>query len=416
MSGCWATPMSDRGFRGPGSPWPKPMTRRRVLSSAFGGALLVGAVGCGGNTGNEPTTVPTAELTPTPTQEAIGDEIASPIAGYLNPQRWVGRTLTVTSAGSSDYKDAQAEALLDPFAAATGATVQQKITDIGQLKNQVENGTVTWDVVDVPTEEVIPLSRADFLTPIDYRQVDISTIFPPEIAMQYGVGFALFSTVIAFPAGAAQVPTGWQDFWNVGAFGEGRALRKGPVGTLEFALIADGVAATRDALYPLDIPRAFASLNKIKPYVSLWYEDGKQPVELVVNQQVGLASAWNVRADLAEVRDAVALQWTGGMMSGQSWVVPRGTPNEDVAMDFINFATRAVPSANFARLVPFGPVNQDALALLRPDRRALLPSADPQRSLQFIENWNYWADNLEGLTEQFNTWLLQDIEPSTPET
>lgn len=406
--------MTER--RHPGTAlWTLPMTRRRALWSAFGGAVLFGTAGCGGRASNEPTTVPTAALTPTPTQEAIGNEIASPIAGYLNPQRWVGRTLTVTSAGSREYKDAQAEAFLDAFAAATGATVQQKITDIGQLKNQVENGTVTWDVVDVPTEEVIPLSRADFLTPIDYRQVDISTVFPAEIAMQYGVGFALFSTVIVFPAAAQQVPTGWQDFWSVGAFGEGRALRKSPVGTMEFALIADGVAPTRDALYPLDVPRAFVSLDRIKPYISSWYEDGKQPVELVLSGQVGLASAWNVRTDILEDPDAVALQWNGGMLSGQSWVVPRGTQNEDVAMDFINFATRAAPSANFARLVPFGPVNLDALALLRPDRRALLPNADPHRELQFVENWNYWADNVEGLTEQFNAWLLQETESATPD-
>ncbi len=138
-------------------------------------------------------------------------------------------------------------------------------------------------------------------------------------------------------------------------------------------------------------------------------------MELVLSGQVGLASAWNVRADILEDPDAVALQWNGGMLSGQSWVVPRGTQNEDVAMDFINFATRAAPSANFARLVPFGPVNLDALALLRPDRRALLPNADPHRELQFVENWNYWADNVEGLTEQFNAWLLQETESATPE-
>ncbi len=406
--------MTERGHHSAAGLSTLPMTRRRAVWSALGGVLL-GTAGCGGGAGDEPASVPTVAPTPTPTQEAIGDEVASPIAGYLNPQRWVGRTLTVTSAGSREYKDAQAEAFLDAFAAATGATVQQKITDIGQLKNQVENGTVTWDVVDVPTEEVIPLSRADYLTPIDYQQVDISTVFPPEIAMQYGVGFALFSTVIVFPAEAAQVPAGWQDFWNVGAFGEGRALRKSPVGTLEFALIADGVAPTRDALYPLDVSRAFASLDKIKPYVSSWYEDGKQPVELVLNGQVGLASAWNVRADILEDPNAVALQWNGGMISGQSWVVPRGTQNEDVAMDFINFATRAVPSANFARLVPFGPVNLDALPLLRPDRRALLPSADPLREIQFVENWNYWADNVERLTEQFNAWLLEETESATPE-
>ena len=84
-------------------------------------------------------------------------------------------------------------------------------------------------------------------------------------------------------------------------------------------------------------------------------------------------------------------------------------------MDFINYATRAVPQANFSRLLPYGPVNPAAFDHIRADRLSMLPSAQPQFGLQFFENWNYWIDNLDLLTNRFNEWLESDPEPpATP--
>src|SRR5690606_3042247 len=117
------------------------------------------------------------------------------------------------------------------------------------------------------------------------------------------------------------------------------------------------------------------------------------------------------------VENDVRMQWYGGMLSAEAWVVPKGAPNQDVAMDFINFATRAVPQANFGRLVPFGLVNPDAFPLLHKVRADLLPSSPANRSVQFVQNWNWWADNLEALTQRFDDWLLSTPEEtSSPES
>jgi putative spermidine/putrescine transport system substrate-binding protein len=114
--------------------------------------------------------------------------------------------------------------------------------------------------------------------------------------------------------------------------------------------------------------------------------------------------------------DLIRMQWYGGMLSADAWVVPKGAPNRDVAMDLINFATRAVPSANFARLVPFGPVNVDSLGLLLPERAEELPNSLSHRSVQFVQDWEWWADNLESLTTRFEDWLLAEPGEATPET
>lgn len=400
---------------------PVATTRRGLLAfaGAAGAAAVLGACGKDETPATAPTpAAPTPTLTPDVTPSPTQNAITTPVAGYADPTRWAGRNLVIAGWGG-DYQDAQETAFFDPFAASTGASIQIKIADPARLREQVDQDAVSWDVLTFPVEDVLALARQQYLEPIDYAVVDKTPLFP-EIALQYGVGASFFSTVIVYPAGTSAAPQGWPDFWDVPPIVEGeepdpltlRSLHRSPIGTMEFALLADGVEIPD--LYPLDIERAFRSLDRIKQHVAIWYDDGKQPVELVVAGQVGMASAWNVRPWQLGVGDEVRFQWYGGMLSADAWVVPRGAPNKDVAMDFINFATRAVPSANFGRIVPFGPVNTDSLKLLRPDRQQVLPTSAVNRSVQFVQNWNWWADNLEPIQQRFEDWLLADTPPASP--
>jgi putative spermidine/putrescine transport system substrate-binding protein len=387
--------------------------RRGFIKAASGLAVTFGVTACGGGGGSRGE--PTATVAPLPT--ATQDVISSPVAGYGDPAKWAGRTLSVACWGG-DYQEAQKLAIFTPFEESTGVSIQIKQADLGRIKSQIEDEEVTTDLLTVPTEDVLNLARENYLTAIDYKVVDATALFD-DIVQQYAVGLAYFSTIIVFPTGSSSAPQNWESFWDVPPVASGekpepqnaRALHKSPIGTLEFALLADGVA--RDELYPLDVDRAFLSLDKIRASVVDWYEDGKQPVELVVAGQAGMASAWNVRAAQLQVTEEIRVQWYDGMLSADSWVVPRGAPNTDVAMDLINYSTRATPNANFSRLVPYGPVNPESLNLLRPDRLAILPSSAPNRSVQFVENFNWWSDNKEALTERFNEWLLN--EPKAPE-
>ncbi|MCC6790195.1 MAG: extracellular solute-binding protein [Thermomicrobiales bacterium] len=397
------------------------LTRRRLLELIGGAGSAAMLAGCGGDDNGEPPATPTVTPPPEPTVRPTQEPITTPVAGYTTPAKWAGRTLVFAGRGG-EYQVAQEEALFDPFALATGADIQIKIADVDRMREQVDQDSVSWDVLTYPMEDVLSLSRDGYLEPINYTVVDKTPLIP-EIALQYGVGAAFFSTVIIYPPNSSNVPQSWVDFWDVPPFVEGedrdpltmRALRHTPVGTLEFALLADGVGTAE--LYPLDVERAFASLDRIRDHIAVWYEDGKQPVELVIAGQVGMASAWNVRPWQLGVENEVRMQWYGGMLSAEAWVVPKGAPNRDVAMDFINYATRAVPQANFGRLVPFGLVNPDAFSLLIKERADMLPSSPVNRSVQFVQNWNWWADNLEALTQRFNDWLLSSPdESSTPES
>ncbi|HEU0164099.1 MAG TPA: extracellular solute-binding protein [Thermomicrobiales bacterium] len=393
------------------------MTRRSLLFGIGGTGVMLGLAGCGGSGSDDKPTVtpePTSTLEPTqapptPTQAPI----SSPVPGYLDPTRWEGRTITVASAAAGDYLDALSAAYFDAFATATGAKVRH--TDFGRdgingIGNQVKSAEIIWDVVLMPTENALPLAQKGYLTAIDYNVVDASNLYP-ELAIQHAVGQAIYSTAMVYSSTASKPPTGWKDFWDLSLFGGQRALRKDPVGTLEFALLADGVEMKN--LYPLDTARAFAALDRIRD-ATVFYEDSKQPVELVRSGQVGLASAWSARTDLPDVASLVRTQWDGGMLCADSWGIPKGSANTDIAMSFINFATRAVPAASFTRLQPFGPVNKQAFALLRDDVVAGLPNAPQNIGGQFFQDWSYWAGLQDDLTNQFNDWVLNPTGSPVP--
>ena len=107
--------------------------------------------------------------------------------------------------------------------------------------------------------------------------------------------------------------------------------------------------------------------------------------------------------------------WHGGMLGADAWIVPQGAPNADLAMDFINYATRPGPSADFSRLLPYGPVNPGAFDLLPAERRRVLPSAPENKTLQFVQNWNWWADNAEEAGDRFTAWVIaEDHDAGSP--
>ena len=401
--------MRDRRLR------PEQVTRRALLRGGLGLAAAGSVVtlsGCGGGDDAAtavPTVSPTAPIAVTPT--ATPAIIATPLAAYQDPERWRGRTMTVATPGGA-YQAAQTTAFFTPFQQATGVRLSVEVVDVGRLRQQVDNDETVWDACCIPTEDVIQLGRDGYLTPIDYAVVDPTALFEDiGVAMQHGVVTDLYSTTIAYGAGSAEVPLSWADFWDTSRFGKLRALRRNPVGTLEFALLADGVGFAE--LYPLDPDRAFAALERIFPSVVAWYEDAQQPVQLVLGGTAGMAAAWNVRIAAPDIAGRVAAQWNGGMLSGDSWTVPAGAQNDDVAMDFINYATRSVPQANFCNILPFGPVNPRALELIDADRLRIIPTAEALRAVQFVENWNYWTDQRETLTERFEEWLVRD-RPATP--
>jgi putative spermidine/putrescine transport system substrate-binding protein len=188
-------------------------------------------------------------------------------------------------------------------------------------------------------------------------------------------------------------PGDWADWWDAARFPGQRALGADPLGTLEFALLADGVPA--DRLYPLDLDRALASLGRVAGQVGdHWWTEGAEPVSWLGSGEVGFASAWHHRVIAGRWNGYdLPIVWRGGLLVADRWGIPQGARNADVAADLIRYALDPRVQAALAMTLPLSPVEPAAFSLIDPFVAATLPT-DPSRIDELVGlDAAWWAAN-----------------------
>jgi putative spermidine/putrescine transport system substrate-binding protein len=282
-------------------------------------------------------------------------------------------------------------------------------TDYGKLKAMIESGNVEVDVANVDSDFVIRGANEGLLEKLDYSIITHKDDIIPEFVHDYGIGAELFSTVIAFNTDEFPIgthPTTWTEFWDVNQFPGKRALWKYPTGLLEAALLADGMKP--EELYPLDVDRAFKSLDKIKKDVSVWWTAGAQAPQLLASGEVPLAMGWNGRISDAQSQGAPeAVEFNQGLVMGDSWVVPKGAPHKELAMKFIDFAIAPEQQAAYSSNIDYAPVNTKAIDLLSKERVAKIGQTPENAGNQVIVDISWWVENFDQVNDRFQEWLLK---------
>lgn len=314
------------------------------------------------------------------------------------------QTLTFVSWGGSTQA-AQEQAWAVPFERETGIrVVQAGPTDYEAFRQMVESDNVTWDVVDVEPDFALRAGREGLLEPLDLKQVAQRSIDPRFVTI-YGVGSFYFSFILGYNTQTvAASPKGWQSLFDLQGMPGKRALYKWPSpGVLEMALLADGVAP--DALYPLDLDRAFRKLDSIKGDI-VWWGSGEESQQLLASGQVSLGMFWNGRISALKRDGApVGIDWQQNLVSGDFLVIPRGTPNKEAAKRFLGYASSARAQADFAMRSGYAPVNLGSAALIPSDLSAELPSAHSDG--QITLNFQYWARNGAQISKRWYAWQAQ---------
>ena len=324
-------------------------------------------------------------------------------------------TLTVTSWGGA-YSKSQEKAYFEPFAKQTGAKLLQDEWDgsTAKLKGMVETKQVTWDVVDVETSHALQGCDEGWLEKIDYAKLGGKDAFIPGAAMDCAVATIVFGTIYAYDAGKFPNggPTTMADLFDVKKFPGPRALRRSPKTTLEFALIADGVAPGEVYTVlgtPAGVERAFKKLDTIKSNVKVWWTAGAQPPQLLADGEVVMTTAWNGR-----IYDAVKnsgknfkIVWDGQGMDFNLWAQPKGSRYKAAADKFIAFTLNPDVMAQQSKYISYGPTLKAAIAKVPADILADLPTAPANTKTAFVVSGEFWADHDQDLTERFNKWLAQ---------
>lgn len=311
--------------------------------------------------------------------------------------------VVIASYGGS-FQDAQAEALFEPYAKATGAKViATPGTGYPKVKAMVESGSVTWDVVSAESPAFVNEVKDGLLEPIDYSVVKADGI-PAKFRTLYGVGYMEFGTNLAW--GKAKFPNGVTpaQFFDPKVKGR-RVMPSGPTWSLEFALLADGVKPAD--LYPLDVNRALKVIARVKDQI-IGYK-GASEIEALIQQ----GEADMVYASTGRIKDAIkaganwAYTWDAAVSAIEYWAVVKGAPHAKDAMKFINFAVQPKPEAELSRLLPYGPTNVDALKLLAPAVAKDLPSYPDNAKLGAVIDAEWWQENYDSVNDRWMTFIMQ---------
>lgn len=325
-------------------------------------------------------------------------------------------TMTITSYGGA-YQASEDKAYFQPFSQKTGVKILQDEwnNEVSKLKAMVDTGQVSWDVVDV--EPAIALQGCDegWLEKIDYTALELDrNQFIKGSALDCAVGTIVFGTIYAydvdkFPNGGPQTAA---DFWDVKKFPGPRSLRKSPKTTLEFALIADGVP-TSDVYKVLSTPegieRAFAKLDEIRPNVKVWWTAGAQPVQLLADGEVAMATAWNGRIFDAVKNDnkKFKIVWDGQALDFNLWAIPKGAKQLELSNKFIKFTMDPDVMSKQSQYISYGPTLLEATKRVPAAILADLPTAPENMKNAYPVSAEFWADHDEELTERFNNWLAK---------
>jgi putative spermidine/putrescine transport system substrate-binding protein len=315
--------------------------------------------------------------------------------------------------GNGAYRDANVNSYFVPFEKETGIHVRDPITSPGlpQVLEWNRKGTLNFDIASMSESSYRQYSRQGLLEAIDYDLFDKSVLeeLDPEACQQYGVANLYAASVLGYDTEVFpedDCPKTWKDFWDIERFSGLRCLEamRGAEGTLEQALMADGVSM--DRLYPLDVDRGFKNLDEIKPYVYFWWFTGDQAVQLLLEKAVTMTFVWYTRIQvLKDFGFPIDFTWNQAALITEYYALPKGAKNYKEAMRFLSFVSQDKQQAEHTKHIYSAPVNQSAYRLIPEQVQRKLCSWPENRDQAFEVDAQWWEKNGSGVAERAKSWM-----------
>lgn len=294
------------------------------------------------------------------------------------------------------------EGYVRPFTAKTGVKVTRESPgSLGKLQAMVESGKVTAVLFELGASSLEQAKAKGLIEALDWKAIDPNPMYP-EAREEYAFGYQYFSTMMAWRTDA-KAPKTWADFWNAKDFPGKRTLPDYPTYAIPAALIADGVAP--DKLYPLDLDRAFRSLNRIKPHVAVWWKAGAQPPQLLRDNEVQYAVSW---AGRVVGQEGIATTYNQAFLHLSYFVVPKGAnPAEKaVAMKLLHEMSVAANQAKAAEVISYTGPSPELDPLLPKNRLHEFPTARQNKAVQISDNREWWFKNADVVQKRWEQFKL----------
>ena len=333
------------------------------------------------------------------------------------------RPLTVATPGGA-LGDALQKAFFAPFTAQAHVGIRTTVWDgtVSALQQRARVGADPGDrdLVLMDDGAVRLACRQGLLLPLAATPGDAAggAAGVADAAGRCGRDAVRTTLVLAWDKSRIDAAPNWAEFWDVARRPGRRGLARGPRGTLEIALLADGVPAGE--IYgalgsPEGVDRAFRKLDQLKPYI-VWWSSPADAARIMQAGAVLMTSAPSGEvqtADLAGHRDFAA-QWQGSIGTLLSWAVPgrpaaaaafaRGAKDDDRRVRAEGDDRRVGAEALLAFMAD--PARQAAFATLDPAVSADDAAATPPHLHEALrQDEAFWAANLEALQARFDDWI-----------
>ena len=306
------------------------------------------------------------------------------------------------------------EFCFDEFTAKTGIKVEYFNTArLGKLKAQVESGQPEMDTTWLNGIEMPAATGGNYVQKLHYDVIDKSELSPNQYNHafgEYGITFDIFTEAMAYNTNkwpGDDHPKSWADFWDVEKFPGPRAMDGRPPlnGAFEAASRAMGIPAKN--VYPIDLDKAYAKLDEIKPHVAIWLKRGSEHVKAMVSEEVDMILAFSGRIAEAARKGAPfrVVPQTYIRTTGSLFVVPAKAKHPRNASLLIGYCARKEPMAKFAAARAGAPSNMMAIDLMD---KSMVPSNHPSLAdTTVVVDDQWYAPRLADLNKQWTEWVTR---------
>ena len=328
------------------------------------------------------------------------------------PPSYAQKALNVTSYGGATI-DTWRRLYFEPFEKVTGISIRAETwnSNLTLVETMVKSGNVTWDVLDVGGNVVDTTCDQGLIEPFDVSRIGGKDRFFEGMVHKCGIvsktngsGFGYEAT--DFPGGE---PKSIADVLDVQRFPGKRGIRARPNFTFEFMLMADGVPG--DKVYEIletdaGVERVFRVLDRIKDHI-VWFDSVPQAVQMLLDDEVVMtqAGSHHFLTAAAKTGRPIKFIWNGSARINLYWTIVKGSPNQDLAYQFIDFINRDDIQgewANQGSLTGYPLKSVDAKV---PDDYArTLPSHSENKKNIYVNSTEFWADHLEDYQLRLNAY------------
>lgn len=326
-----------------------------------------------------------------------------------------GRDLTIGL--RADMEGIARAGLIDSFVAPFTASTGTKVDVVDRPRDTAvqQDDAFLWDIVQLKGSDLVTACAQGMVEKLDWAAIGGRDRMLARAVSDCGMGAFLHATVLAWDRDKFQAIPTWTDFGDIAKNPGKRGLRRGVVGNLEIALLADGVAPADiySTLRGTDgVERAFRKLDQLKPYLVFWSDAGDKPVDAIKilgSGEVLMTSApaeQVVEADRAGHRN-FGIQWTGALTEVDSWAITKGSANLADAQKFLLFAGDPKVQGRLLNSVAFGGAARSSTDGLPPDLLAIDPAAPANLLLSVPADPAFWHDNFDKLSPRFEAWLAR---------